>query len=114
VRIIAKRMLREFWVGRSHDSDQANRYFKAWRTRARRVDWADFGELRETFGSADQVGSCVVFDVGNNCYRLICRVNFETGMVFTLKAMGHTEYDLGRWVVECNCRGPRPPCKPRR
>lgn len=29
---------------------------------------------KQTFGSADQVGNCVVFDVGSNRYRLIGRV----------------------------------------
>jgi hypothetical protein len=28
--------------------------------------WKDFGALKQTFSSADKVGDCVVFDVGNN------------------------------------------------
>jgi mRNA-degrading endonuclease HigB of HigAB toxin-antitoxin module len=38
---------------------------------------------------SDQVGNCVVFDVGNNRYRLIGRVKYEQHIVYVLKVMDH-------------------------
>ena len=74
--------------------------------------------LRQTFGSADQVGNCVVFDVGNNRYRLIGRVkygtiNYRAGMIFILKVMDHQEYDNKLWIEQCGCRSHPPTSRAR-
>ncbi len=78
---------------------------------AESADWDHFGALRQTFGSADQVGNCVVFDVGNNRFRLIGRVFYTTGKLYILKVMDHREYDKGRWIDDCGCHEP-PPRRP--
>jgi mRNA interferase HigB len=83
----------------------------AWRKVAEHTDWSHFTSLKQTFGSADQVGNCVVFDVGNNRFRLIGRVNYARGIVYVLKAMDHVEYDKKRWVDDCGCHDP-PPKRP--
>jgi hypothetical protein len=49
-----------------------------------------------------------VFDVGNNRYRLIGRLNYRAGIVYVLKVMDHKEYDKKRWVDDCGCRRPPP------
>jgi mRNA interferase HigB len=71
-------------------------------------DWPNFGALKQTFGSADQVGNCVVFDVGNNRFRLIGRVFYAAGKLYVLKVMDHEEYDNGRWIDDCGCYEPPP------
>lgn len=43
--------------------------------------------MKQTFGSADIVGRCVVFDVGNNRFRLIARVFCESQKMYILKVM---------------------------
>jgi mRNA interferase HigB len=75
-------MLREFWQGREGDSEVAERFLSAWRKIAEHAEWSNFSSFKQTFGSADQVGNCVVFDVGNNRFRLIGRVNYAKG-IFT-------------------------------
>ncbi len=75
------------------------------------INWASFGALKQTFGRADQVDNCVVFDVGGNRFRLIGRVNYPTGIIYVLAAMDHAEYDTKRWVNDCGCHEP-PPKKP--
>jgi mRNA interferase HigB len=111
VRIISKRRLREFWESRKHDSEIAKQDFSTWYKAGRSAAWANFGELRQTFGSADQVGNCVVFDVGNNRYRLIGRINYQKGIVYVLRPMDHREYDRKRWIDDCGCHKP-PPTRP--
>jgi mRNA interferase HigB len=106
--VISNRRLREFWESRAADSPSAECDLTVWRKIAERADWSNFATLRKTFASADLVGNCVVFDVGNNRYRVIGRVNYAKGIVFVLMVMDHAEYDRGRWVNDCGCREPPP------
>jgi mRNA interferase HigB len=76
--VIAKSHLRRFWESRKDDSEIAQRDLLTWFKMAESADWAHFAALKQTFGSADQVGNCVVFDVGNNRFRLIGRVFYTT------------------------------------
>jgi mRNA interferase HigB len=108
MRVISKRRLREFRDSRKADSAIAERDLSAWFKIAKGADWEHFGALKQTFGSADQVGNCVVFDVGNNRFRVIGRVNYAAGIVYLLKVMDHTEYDKQRWVDSCGCHHPPP------
>jgi len=112
VRVISRRRLREFWKSRKHDAALAERDLAAWHKLAKNAEWSNFAALKQTFGSADQVGNCTVFDVGNNRYRLIGRVNFRKGIVYVLQVMDHKEYDNRLWIDDCGCRRP-PPAKPR-
>lgn len=109
MRVISNAKLRAFWQGRTDDSRMAEHDLSAWRKLAEKPDWTNFGELKQTFGSADQVGNCVVFDVGNNRYRLIGRVNYRRGIVYVLKVMDHREYDKKVWIHDCGCKTPPPP-----
>jgi mRNA interferase HigB len=114
VRIISRSRLRGFWASRrtTAEARTAEHYLSAWHKITQAAEWSNFGELRQTFGSADQVGNCVVFDVGNNRLRLIGRVFYETaertGIVYVLKVMDHAEYDQGRWPGECGCHQGKP------
>jgi mRNA interferase HigB len=110
--VIAKSHLRRFWESRKNDSEVAQRDLSTWYRLAENADWAHFAALRQTFGSADQVGNCVVFDVGNNRFRLIGRVFYAAGKLYILKVMDHQEYDKGLWIDDCGCHEPpakRPP-----
>ncbi len=111
MRVIARPRLEQFWAARKADAATAERDMSAWYKLARNAVWANFGALKQTFGSADRVGNCVVFDVGNNRYRLVCRVNFATGVIYVLEPMDHAEYDKKLWVDRCRCHKP-PPKRP--
>lgn len=112
MRIITEKRLREFWESRKGDSRVAERDLTVWRKTVRASQWSNFGELRMTFGSADAVGNCIVFNVGANRFRLIARINFLRGIVYVLKVMDHQEYDRGRWRRDCNCHQPTPKLNP--
>ena len=111
MRIISKKRVELFWESRKYDSVIAKRDFSTWLRLAKNAHWSNFGALRQTFSSADQVGNCVVFDVGNNRFRLIGRVNYHWGIVYVLAPMDHVEYDAKRWINDCGCHEP-PPKKP--
>lgn len=108
MRIISKRRLREYWEARKKDANIAERDLSTWYKLAKNAQWGRFAELKQTFGSADQVGNCIVFDVGNNRYRLIGRINYRRGIVYVLRVMDHAEYDKNRWVEDCGCHEPPP------
>jgi mRNA interferase HigB len=113
VRIISKRRLVNFWQSRKTDSESrlAERDLTSWLKLAKGVDWDNFAVLKQTFGSADVVGNCVVFDVGNNRFRLIGRINYYAHIISVLKVMDHAEYDKKSWVDSCGCNDP-PPARP--
>jgi mRNA interferase HigB len=111
VRIISRRRLRQFWESRKHDSATAQRDLSAWHKLAKNADWPNFAAIKQTFGSVDQVGNCAVFDVGNDRFRLIGRLNYTRGIVYVLRVMDHQEYDERLWIDDCGCRRP-PPKRP--
>ena len=86
----------------------ARRDLTSWYKLAKKADWDNFGGLKQTFGAADQVGNCVVFDAGNNRFRIIARINYNLGNVYILKVMDHKEYDKKAWIDDCGCRRPAP------
>jgi mRNA interferase HigB len=108
VRIISRHRLREFWESRKNDAARAERDLTTWHTIAKAAQWDNFAALKQTFGSADQVGNCVVFDVGNNRFRLIGRVNYAKRIIYVLRVMDHPEYDKNDWVDGCGCHKPPP------
>src|SRR5437016_3859224 len=112
MRIISRSRLREFWESRTYDHDAVQRDLSTWYKAAKKAIWPNFGALKQTFGSADKVGNCVVFDVGNNRYRLIGRVCYAkgggAGRIYVLRVMDHREYDKGKWVDDCGCYSPPP------
>ncbi len=108
MRVISKKRLRQFWEVRKSDSGIAERYLSAWHDTVKKVEWDNFASLRQTFGSADQVVNCVVFDVGNNRFRLIGRINYAKGIIYVLKVMDHAEYDKQLWIDHCGCHEPPP------
>ncbi|WP_165232847.1 type II toxin-antitoxin system HigB family toxin [Aquisphaera insulae] len=116
MRVISRSRLRQFWESRGNDAEIARRSLLAWEKLVRGASWAHWGDLKQTFGSADRVGNCTVFDVGNNRFRLIARVIVDKGRVFVLKVMDHEQYDRkdprnparSRWEDECGCHRPPP------
>lgn len=72
--------------------------FENWVTTVKYADWETPEDLWQTFGSADLLGqrsSRVVFNIGGNNYRMICKFYFGTSQVhlFVCWIGTHAEYD---------------------
>lgn len=72
--------------------------FQNWLTVARFADWNKPEDIRKTFGTADLLGNGsdrVVFDLGGNSYRIICKYVFGEKQVhlFVCWIGTHAEYD---------------------
>ncbi|MFW5663606.1 MAG: type II toxin-antitoxin system HigB family toxin [bacterium] len=71
--------------------------FEIWLSMIKQVDWHEPNEIILTFNSADILGKGsdrVVFNIGGNNYRLICKYHFgDTRVHLFIKWMGtHAEY----------------------
>ena len=79
----------------------------AWFKLASKAEWTNIHDVRTDYPHADPVGSCVVFNVGGNKYRLITRIFYATeefrGHVYVIDPLTHKEYDLGKWRSACDC-----------
>lgn len=68
-----------------------------WYALARKGRFQNFAQVKATFGSADQVGGYVVFNIGGNKFRLIVTVKYATqahdGIFWIAHVFTHTQYD---------------------
>ncbi len=72
--------------------------FTIWLTAVKYADWNQAADIQLTFGAADLLGkgtSRVVFDIGGNNYRMICKYAFGQKVVhlFVCWIGTHAEYD---------------------
>ena len=89
MRVIAKRMLREFW----EKHPEAEQPLKAWFDEAAHAEWSNFAEVRAMYNSADIVGERVVFNIGGNKFRLVVLSDFQNHG-FLIRFIGtHADYD---------------------
>jgi mRNA interferase HigB len=91
--VIAKPALVAFWT--RYPDAQAP--LAAWLTLMRMNDFANFAELKATFGSVDHGDGLTVFDIGGNKYRLIAAIHDNRRKVYIRDVLTHSEYDRGAW-----------------
>jgi len=90
LRVIAKKILREFWE-KHNDCEQQ---LKAWFQETSKAEWANPNEIKAEYPSASIIGSDrVVFNIKGNTYRLIVKINFDYQMVWIRFIGTHAEYD---------------------
>jgi mRNA interferase HigB len=74
---------------------------ETWYRTAKKARWKSLHDVRLTYRPADSVGTCTVFNIKGNEYRLIVRINYRTGRVFIRHVLTHEEYDRGSWKHDC-------------
>jgi mRNA interferase HigB len=106
MRAISKARLKQFWE--SPGRQDAEGPLRAWysHVNSKTVAWQSWGDVRADFNSASIVGTCVVFNIGGNKYRLVTRILYVSQKVFVLKVMTHDEYDKDQWKEQCGCFAP--------
>jgi mRNA interferase HigB len=90
-------------LSRFDDDYAARRALAGWRKVCERVRWNRFLDVRRQWPKADAAEKCVVFDIRNNRYRIIARIDYSLGVVQILHVLRHKEYDRGSWKNECGC-----------
>lgn len=90
LRVIAKKILREFWE-RHNDCEQQ---LKAWFQEASKAEWTNPNEIKAEYPGASIIGNDrIVFNIKGNSYRLIVKINFDYQMVWIRFIGTHSEYD---------------------
>jgi mRNA interferase HigB len=78
------------------------KWLEAWWKNARREQWTDLQDVRQTYATADQVGKFLVFNAPEG-KRLIVGVRYASkdaahgGTLFVKHLLTHAEYDRGNW-----------------
>lgn len=90
MRVIAKKVLREFWQ-RNNDAEQQ---LKIWYRGVSRTSWTTPSDVKGEFTKASILRSGrVVFNVCGNKYRLIVDINYSRQWVFIRFIGTHSDYD---------------------
>jgi mRNA-degrading endonuclease HigB of HigAB toxin-antitoxin module len=101
MRVIAKRMLREYWDG----VPATKLALQDWHKRTEAANWKRPQDVKATFGRADPMTingkHVVIFDIMENRYRLITTITYSTesriGVVYTREILTHKQYDGEGW-----------------
>jgi mRNA interferase HigB len=90
LRVISKKILREFWL-KHPDCDQQ---LKAWFQEASKAEWRTTRDIKKDYPSASFLAdNRVIFNIKGNHYRLIVRINYDYQMVWVRFIGAHAEYD---------------------
>ena len=90
MRVIAKKILREFWKKHADSEDQLKTWFKE----ASKAHWSSPNDIINDYSQASILkASRVVFNICGNNYRLIVKINYQREWVFIRFIGTHAEYD---------------------
>lgn len=90
MRIIAKKILRDFWTIHKDFEQQ----LKSWYQEASKAEWKNLNELKAEYPNASILSdNWVVFNIKGNSYRLIIKMNFDYQMIWIRFIGTHPEYD---------------------
>lgn len=90
MRVIAKKILRDFWE-KHEDCEQQ---LKSWFREAQKAEWENPNQIKDEYPSASILNdNRVVFNIKGNNYRLIVKISYEYEMVWIRFIGTHAEYD---------------------
>lgn len=90
MRIIAKKVLREFWEKHA----DAEKPLKAWFADSKNTLWKNSMDIKQYYRNASFLAdNRVVFNIKGNKYRLIVIINYDFGIVYIRFIGTHKEYD---------------------
>jgi len=90
MRVIAKKILREFWKKHSNSENQ----LKTWYKEATKAIWLSPSEIKSEYPKASILkAGRVVFNICGNNYRLVVEINYERQWVFIRFIGTHADYD---------------------
>jgi len=90
MRVVAKKILREFWNTHADAEDQLKTWFKE----ASKANWGNPADIKEEYAKASILkGGRVVFNICGNKYRLEVDINYLRQWVFVRFIGTHSEYD---------------------
>lgn len=90
MRVVSKKILREFWEKHNDAAEQ----LKTWYKEASKTNWVSPNDIKNKYAKATILkNSRVVFNICGNGYRLIVKINYKRGWVFVRFIGTHIDYD---------------------
>ena len=90
MRVIAKKILRDFWENHGDCEQQ----LKSWFLETQKAEWENPNQIKSEYPSASILNeNRVVFNIKGNKYRLIVKLSYEYQMVWIRFIGTHAEYD---------------------
>ncbi len=90
LRVIAKKILRDFWTKHSDCEQQ----LKSWYNEAAGATWKNPNEIKREYPSASILeDNRIVFNIKGNNYRLIIKINYHYQMIWIRFIGTHAQYD---------------------
>ncbi|MFC1876771.1 type II toxin-antitoxin system HigB family toxin [Thermodesulfobacteriota bacterium] len=62
-----------------------------------------FNDLKKTFGAADIVHKCIIFNIGGGKYRMIVRINFSGHRMWIKYIVTHEIYNKMNLLKDPKC-----------
>lgn len=72
-----------------------------WYRITKKAEWRTIVDVRKSFSTADPVGTCTVFNIKGNAFRLIVWINYQTQKVFIKHVLTHADYTKEAWKSDC-------------
>ena len=95
--VISRKRLREFW----EKNPEAKADLEDWYRTANKAHWLNLTQVRQTYRHADAVGTCTVFNIRQNRYRLITKIEYRIQRIYIKSVLTHAEYDREEWKRGC-------------
>ena len=90
MRVVAKKILRDFWLVHNDCEQQ----LKAWFREAQKAEWENTNQIKEEYPSASILNSNrIIFNIKGKNYRLIVKISFEDQMIWIRFIGTHSQYD---------------------
>jgi mRNA interferase HigB len=90
MRVIAKKVLREFWEKKSDSEEQ----LKTWYNETSKARWLTPNDIKLEYPKASILkNGRIVFNICGNKYRLVVQINFTRQWVFIRFIGTHQDYD---------------------
>jgi mRNA interferase HigB len=72
-----------------------------WYKTAKNATWKNLSEVKNTYPHADLYGSCTIFNISGNKYRLVVKIDYQGQIILIKHIMTHAEYDKDKWKKDC-------------
>ncbi len=90
MRIIAKKILRNFWEVHPTSEQQ----LKAWYQETSKAEWSNPNDIKKEYPVASILpNNRIVFNIKGNHFRLIVKINYEYKIIWIRFIGTHAEYD---------------------
>ena len=85
----------------SKEHPEATGSLLRWGAITRVAAWHNLIEVRRVFPHADNVGTCIAFNIMGNNYPLITRIDYGLQAVTLKYFLTHADYDRDKWKKDC-------------